>query len=185
MAAEATQPERLQSDQIAGWMRRYGADLQRHLTGMLGAEDDAEDVLQSVWLSAYRTPPDMGPGSNVKGWLFRVATNAALDRLARDRRRRAALNGRAAELVPDEHAAPDEGLWKLSEQARARIRERCARLPRKQREAVWLRWVEGDDYATIAGKLGCSEESARANVYNGMKRLRRELFVVWKEEYGR
>jgi DNA-directed RNA polymerase specialized sigma24 family protein len=58
-----------------------------------------------------------------------------------------------------------------------------ARLPLKQREAVWLRWVTGADYAEIARRLGCSEESARANVYNGMKKLRCELFDLWKKEY--
>lgn len=118
MAAVATQPEGLESEQISHWMDRYGADLRRHLTGMPGAEDDAEDVLQSMWISAYRTPPDAGPGSNLKGWLFRVATNAALDRLGRDRRRRAALNGRAVELLPDEPAAPDHAVWSLGASAR-------------------------------------------------------------------
>jgi DNA-directed RNA polymerase specialized sigma24 family protein len=64
------------------------------------------------------------------------------------------------------------------------VREHVARLPRKQREAVWLRWVEGDGYAAIAAKLGSSEAAARANVYQGMRRLREELFDLWKEEYG-
>jgi DNA-directed RNA polymerase specialized sigma24 family protein len=72
----------------------------------------------------------------------------------------------------------------LSERARARVRTHVARLPRKQREAVWLRWVEGQAYPVIAAKLGSSEESARANVYQGMKRLRTELFDLWEKEYG-
>jgi RNA polymerase sigma-70 factor (ECF subfamily) len=172
------------SDPLAEWMERYGPDLRRHLTGMLGGEDDAEDVLQQVWVSAYRRPPETGAGSNVRAWLYRVATNAALDRLARDRRRRAALHGRRPELAADDPPPPDAGVLVLEERARRRIREHTAQLPRKQREAVWLRWVEGDDYTVIARKLGCTEESARANVYNGMKRLRKELFDLWKEEYA-
>lgn len=176
-------PERVASHPVEEWVARYGGALRRHLTRMVGAEDDAEDLLQQVWISAYRRPPEAGPGSNVRAWLYRVATNAALDRLARDRRRRAALCGRGPRLAPDEPAAPDSGVVKLDERARGRIREHCARLPRRQREAVWLRQIEGLDYATIARKLGCSEESARANVYNGMKRLRRELFDLWKKEY--
>ncbi len=42
--------------------------------------------------------------------------------------------------------------------------------------------MAGADYAEIARALACSQESARANVYNGMKRLRGELFDLWKEE---
>ncbi len=181
MATEAEPKASLPLDE---WVGRYGPELRTHVARMLGGDDDAEDVLQQVWIAAYRNPPETGPGSNVRGWLYRVATNAALDRLSRDRRRRAALNGRESRVAPEELAAPDADLSKLSPQARARVREHCARLPRKQREAVWLRWVEGEDYATIARKLSCSEESARANVYNGMKRLRKELFDLWKKEFA-
>lgn len=170
-------------DPLPEWIERYGAELRRHLTGMLGGVDDAEDVLQAVWITAHRRPPETGPGSNVRAWLYRVATNAALDRMARDRRRRAALAGRSVELVPDEPPAPDAAVMTLDERTRARIREHCARLPRKQRDAVWLRWVEGLDYAIIAERLQCSEESARANVYNGLKRLRKELFDLWKRDH--
>lgn len=169
---------------VEEWMACYAAELRGHLARMLGSEDEAEDILQQVWITAVRRPPETGPGSNPRGWLYRVATNAALDRLSRDRRRKAALDGRGPRLVRDEDAAPDARALRLNERARARIREHVARLPRKQREAVWLRWVEGDDYPAIAAKLACSQESARANVYHAMKRLRRELFDLWKKEYG-
>jgi RNA polymerase sigma-70 factor (ECF subfamily) len=54
---------------------------------MLPSEADADDLLQEVWVRAMRKPPDPGPGSNVRAWLYRVATNVALDRLATDSRR--------------------------------------------------------------------------------------------------
>ncbi len=167
---------------VQTWVCEFGPELRRHLTRMMGNEDDAEDVLQQVWVRAYRKPPDMGPGSNVRAWLYRVGTNAALDRLAREKRHDAVVQERPAGLEPSGVAAPDASLDGLGEAARARIREHCARLPRKQREAVWFRWVEGEDYETIARRLGSSVESARANVYHGMKRLRRELRDLWREE---
>lgn len=148
----------------------------------MGRTDDAEDVLQEVWITAHRRPPTTGAGSNVRAWLYRVATNAALDRLARDRRRRSALERERFRLQPDPRPAPDESLQELDEAARACVREHVARLPRKQREAVWLRWIEGAGYGEIARALDCSEESARANVYNGMKRLREELSGLWKKD---
>lgn len=164
-------------------MERHGVELRRHLIGMMGHADDADDVLQEVWIKAHESPPNAGPGSNVRAWLYRVATNAALDRLARSRRRRAALAGRAAALEPEREPGPDDGALGLSSGTRAHVRAHVGRLPLKQREAVWLRWAVGADYAEIAQRLGCSEESARANVYNGMKKLRCELFDLWKKEY--
>ena len=57
-----------------------------------------------------------------------------------------------------------------------------AALPSRQRDAVWLRWIEGRDYTTIAERLGGSEDAARANVYQGLKKLRLELAGIWNEE---
>lgn len=167
---------------LAEWMERHDGELRRHLSRMLGGVHDAEDVLQEVWVTAHRKPPDDGPGANVRAWLYRVATNAALDRLAKERRRRGALEGVRPALEGDVGPAPDAFLGGLDEATRARIRESVAGLPRKQREAVWLRWAEEAEYETIAQVLECSPESARANVYQGMKKLREELHEVWKQE---
>jgi RNA polymerase sigma-70 factor (ECF subfamily) len=174
---------------VADWVSTYGTELMAHVTRMLRNPDDAEDVLQQVWMKAYRKPPEDGPTQNVRGWLYRVATNVTLDRLALERRRRDLLEhrGHLTGSPVDGRVDPDGmlGNWaQLSDVGRARVRKHLAGLPRKQREGVWFRWVEEADYATIADKLDCSIESARANVYHGLKRLRRELQDLWNEERG-
>jgi len=173
---------RAEGPPVAGWMDAHGAELRVHVGRMLGSADEAEDVLQSVWVTAHRTPPDACEPGRIRSWLYRVATHAALDRLAADRRRRTALEGRPTAAAPDPPAAPDRFLAGLGPDGRRRVRERVASLPPKQRQAVWWRQVDELPYAEIGARLGCSEESARANVYQGMKRLRSELFDVWKEE---
>jgi RNA polymerase sigma-70 factor (ECF subfamily) len=169
---------------VEGWMARYGPELRVHVGRMLSSGEDAEDVLQQVWMAAYRRPPDDGPGSNVRAWLYRVATNAALDALSGDRRRRRHLERMGPELAMAETSPPDAHLERLDEGLRSRVRELWAALPCKQREAVWRRWVEGEDYASIARELETSIESARTNVYHGLTRLRSQFFDIWKEESG-
>jgi RNA polymerase sigma-70 factor, ECF subfamily len=169
---------------IALALEQYRRELTGFCYRMLGAGSEAEDAVQETMIRAWRSIDKFEGRSSLRAWLYRIATNAALDRLATDRRRRAALQGGEPPQVPDGDPAPDERVLRLDGRSRARIRAHVARLPRKQREAVWLRWVEGHDYATIAAKLGGSEASARANVYQGLKRLRRELFDLWEEEYG-
>ena len=184
MTSTTTAFERGGRRALEEWVALYEPELQRHLTRMLGSCPDAEDVLQQVWVTAMRRPPDEGPGSNVRAWLYRVATNRALDCLAGARRRREALSVHDPHLATGEGGSPDDGAFALTADARDRIRAQCARLPRKQREAVWMRWVEGLGYDTIAERLASSTDSARANVYHGMKRLRRELQDLWTKEYG-
>lgn len=156
-------------------MTAHGPELRRHLLRMLTTDSDAEDVLQEVWIAAAASPPDDGPGSSVRAWLYRVATNAALDHLARERRRSAALAEVDGDGLSGSVAPPDTGVTDGRDELRTRLREEISRLPRKQREAVWLRWVEEMDYPAVARRLDCSVESARANVYHGLQRLREAL----------
>jgi RNA polymerase sigma-70 factor (ECF subfamily) len=163
---------------LESWMSAHEGELRAHLTRFVDP-DEAEDVLQEVWITAHRRPPGEGPSANVRAWLYRVATNVALDRLGTARRRRRLLDEGAARLEPDEPPHPGEDV--RSDAVRARVRTAIARLPRKQREAVWFRWADGLEYQGVAQKMGCSIESARANVYQGMKRLRRDLSDLLEE----
>jgi RNA polymerase sigma factor (sigma-70 family) len=161
------------------WMAAHGSELSAHLSKFVD-RDEADDVLQQVWLAAHRNPPTGGASANVRAWLYRVATNAALDRLSRERRRQQLLAERGHRLEAE--PPPPADAEAVSEEARAQVRAAIAGLPRKQREAVWFRWADGLAYHEIAARLECSPESARANVYQGMKRLRRTLSELFEEE---
>lgn len=164
------------------WSEAYGPELERHVTRMLGNVDEARDIVQDLWVTALRVEPEWGEGSNIRSWLYRVATRRALDVISGKRRRAGLLNARGPELEPDRPPAPDAEFRGLSGMAAQQVRDRVASLPCKQRNAVWLRWIEGRDYETIAERLGSSPETARANVYQGMKKLRRDLAELWTEE---
>ncbi|MCY3600975.1 MAG: RNA polymerase sigma factor [Gemmatimonadetes bacterium] len=174
----AAQPER----RVHDWSERFGPELQRHVAGMLGSADEARDVVQDLWVTALGARPEAGDAVNIRAWLYRVATRRALDRLAMRRRRSELLAAHSGELQPRALPAADAALGRLSEAAAARVRRGVAELPRRQRDAVWFRWIEQLDYATIASRMGASPEAVRANVYQGMKKLRRDLAEVWREE---
>jgi len=167
---------------VDDWSERYGGELERHVAAMLGNAEEARDVVQELWVTALRAPPESGDAVNVRAWLYRVATRRALDRISMRRRRSKLLAARSGEVEPGAPPAADAALNRLSEAAAARVRKGVAELPRRQRDAVWLRWIEEVDYATIARRMGISREAARANVYQGMKKLRRDLAEVWLEE---
>ncbi len=169
------------SDPIGKWIERYGQELRRHVQRLLGEAADVDDVLQEVWLSATRRTPEDGPGSNVRAWFYRVATNAALDELAR-RRRRDAVARLGQPVAIGEQETTGVTSPGLGERAERRIRDECARLPRKQREAVWLRLVEGLDYEDVARRIDSTVDAARANVYQGSRRLRQRLASLWESE---
>ena len=170
---------------VGRWSERYGPELRRHVTAMVGNAEEARDIVQDLWVTALRARPETGDEVNIRAWLYRVATRRALDHLSMRRRRSDLIAAHSAELAPRPAPAPDAAFVRLSAAAAARVREGVAELPPGQRNAVWLRWIEGLDYATIARRLGSTPETARANVYHGMKKLRRTLVGVWRQEVAR
>ena len=140
----------------------HGRDVQRFLVASVG-RIDADDCYQETWLAALRAYPRVQSATNLRSWLLTIAHHKAIDHV-RSRRRQAVPVGDVAEsAAPAAAQAPDDELW-------AHVRE----LPAKQRAALALRFVADAAYAEISAVMGTSEEAARRNVHEGLKRLRTE-----------
>jgi len=135
----------------------HGAGVHRLLVGLVGPTD-ADDCLQETLLAALRAYPSLQDAGNLRGWLFTIGRRKAIDAI-RERRRAVPV----ADV--DDVAAPDcseaLGVWGA-----------VATLPPKQREAVALRFAASFAYAEIGGAMETTEEAARRNVHEGLKRLR-------------
>jgi RNA polymerase sigma factor (sigma-70 family) len=143
-------------------LEEHRMDVYRFLIATAGPSD-ADDVFQETWIAALRAYPRLRSAGNLRAWLFRIAQNKSID-AHRARGRRAV----PVAAVPEPASFPedDEGsdLW-------PRLRD----LPAKQRTAVFCRSVLGMPYGELAVLLESSEDAARRNVHEGLKRLREEL----------
>lgn len=149
---------------------RYQGGIRTYLVRLLGHEQDAEDVCQNAFLRAHRAFARLAPNSNTRAWLYKIATNSALSALKSRRRRTTGLCDLDLDTLPADAAAPPE----RREQLRA-VDGAVRALPPKQRAALMQRQFQGLSYAEIGAILGCSEASARANVYQAIKKLRAAL----------
>ncbi len=146
----------------------HGRDVHRFLVATVGGAD-ADDCYQETWLAALRAYPQLRDAGNLRGWRFTIAHRKAIDHV-RGRARRATPVADPAELAP-----PGEvGGAVVTAEADGDLWAAVAALPPKQRAAVALRFIADSGYEEIAGALECSEEAARRNVHEGLKRLRRE-----------
>jgi RNA polymerase sigma factor (sigma-70 family) len=140
----------------------HGRDVHRFLVASVGRVD-ADDCYQETWLAALRAYPKLRDASNLRSWIFTVAHRKVIDHV-RTRRRVAVPVGEVPEPAPaGSPALPDDDLWAL-------VRE----LPPKQRTAMALRYVTDAGYEEIAAVMGTSEDAARRNVHEALKRLRTE-----------
>ncbi len=151
-------------------VERHRSELLAYLTRLLGDAHDAEDACQDALLRAYRAHGRLRPDSNARAWLYKIATNTALNALKR-RKRKAAHD---VDIDPDRLAVDSTATLDRRQELRA-VARAVEALPPKQRAALMLRQFQGMNYAEIAASLGSSEASARANVYQAIRKLREIL----------
>ncbi|MES9537279.1 RNA polymerase subunit sigma-70 [Actinomadura sp. NPDC000600] len=72
---------------FAGLVERYRHELQVHCYRMVGSYDDSEDLVQETLLKAWKNRDGFAGRSSLRAWLYKIATNTALDFLRRDERR--------------------------------------------------------------------------------------------------
>ena len=127
-------------------------------TALLRDSDAALEVVQEGFARALRRRRSFRGEGSLEAWIWRIVLN-----LARDRQRAAGADRAhmTRELREDASTPPDDSV-------RARLRA----LPERQRIAVFLRYYGGMSYEEIADLMGTSEDTARANVYQGTKKLR-------------
>ena len=142
-------------------MEQHRGTVYRFLSAAVGP-DGAEDCFQDTFLAALRAYPRLTDPGRLDRWILRIASRKAIDH-HRASGRRAVPTGE----VPERPAAP-AGRPEFDGELAAAV----ASLPAKQRLAVVHRHVLDRSYTDVAEILGTSEEAARANVYQGLKRLR-------------
>jgi RNA polymerase sigma-70 factor (ECF subfamily) len=140
--------------------------LMRYLVRATGGDrEDALDLFQETWLRAYRAYPSLEPGAALSPWLFRIAANLCRNR-ARDRMRRARVMVEGGHELVERAATPggSDGAIALSDAIDA--------LPPRQRRSLIMRKFDGLSYDEIGASLNCSAESARAHVYQALRKLK-------------
>src|SRR5262245_43943334 len=155
--------------------RRWSAPLLRYLERMLRDAGAAEELVQEVFLRVHRARERSQPETRFSTWLYRIATNLALNELRRPRHRaphRSADEPDAPSLAA-EWAAP-EAVFDARRMG-ARVERELAALPEKQRAALCLAAVEGLSYAEVAEALEVSEQAVKALVHRARSALAERL----------
>ena len=160
-------------------LAKHGLELARHLRRLVRDDDATADLLQDTFLRAHAARGRLRTSSNERAWLYRIATNAALNHRRDRAREAAALSLHARERDVDAPAWLESdtpgGAAGETESRHTAVWARVADLPERQRVALTLR-VSGEcDYEEIARRMGGTAVAARANVHQAIKRLRREL----------
>jgi len=153
-------------DRLVG---KYQRDVYRLCYRYVNNHQDANDMAQEVFLKAYRALGRFRGDSSFSTWLYRIAVNTCLNFRASRRPEAAEL----PEALPDKRPGALEGIER-DERSR-RVREAVTRLPEKQRATLILKVYHDLTHEEVAGILGSSVGTVKANLFHALGNLRKML----------
>jgi RNA polymerase sigma-70 factor (ECF subfamily) len=153
-------------------------------------EEDAMDVVQEAFLSAFRSIDRFAGDSTVSTWLHRITINAAISKLRkRKRRQEVGIDDLMPRFLGDGHHESAILPWKEevaggaaeSVETRALVRRMIDQLPEGFRTVVVLRDIEGLDTAETAKFLEVTENTVKVRLHRARLALRALLDPYWRE----
>jgi RNA polymerase sigma-70 factor (ECF subfamily) len=146
----------------------YSPRLRYYLRKILGQPESADDVLQEVWLDAFRGLPKLADTMAFPAWIYRIARNHCA--LAWRKRNRTAWLAAEIEAFVDADEEPD-----FNAEDAAQVHAALDELAPEHREVLVLRFLEDMSYENIAQAIGCQIGTIRSRLHYAKRALRRAL----------
>ncbi|WP_353120252.1 sigma-70 family RNA polymerase sigma factor [Myroides odoratus] len=143
-----------------------------HIRSILIQHEDADDVLQETFIKAYENIDSFKGNSKLSSWLFRIATNHALDFLKqKSKMQKVSLEEYNQQLI--EQLETDS--FFNGDEATQLLHKAIATLPEKQQLVFKMRYFQELDYQSISDILETSVGALKASYHHAMKKI--ELFL--------
>lgn len=163
---------------LAGHSEAFAVIVERHRRQVyqvcyrfVNNHEDASDLAQDAFVRAYKGLRGFNQQSALSTWLYRIAVNVSLNKVAVKAPRTESI---AAREYPDERGERPDAAMLRGERA-AEVRAAIARLPNKQRATLILRVYHDMPHDQIAEILGSSVGAVKANFFHAMANLKKLL----------
>lgn len=169
-------------------VKRHESRVYRTALGIVRKPEDAEEVLQDTFLSAYRHLSEFRRDSRFTTWLTRIAINAALNKLRGQKESISldAVNGENGEYVPqlcDPWQENPEHLY-AKEEIRRMVHEAIEELPPEYRVVLVLRDITEMDTAQTAEALGLTIAATKSRLLRARLMIREKLAARFEKKAG-
>ena len=153
---------------FTGIIKKYQEKLYWHIRRMVIDHDDANDVVQNMFIKVWKGLENFREDSQLYTWLYRIATNESLTFIARQKKRNLVSlgddeNGLSARLKSDTHFDANKLEWKLQLGIQS--------LPEKQRIVFNLRYYDEMPYEQMSKVLETSEGALKASYHHAAKKI--------------
>ena len=154
-------------------IKKYQEKLYWHIRRMVVSHDDANDVLQNMFIKVWNSLENFREDSQLYTWLYRIATNECLTFLEQQKKRASVSlsdveSGLSNKLKADKHFDANKLEWKLQ--------VAIQQLPEKQRVVFNLRYYDEMPYEKMSKILETSEGALKASYHHAVKKI--EDFIL-------
>jgi RNA polymerase sigma factor (sigma-70 family) len=149
-------------------IKKYQEKLYWHIRRMVVEHEDANDVLQNVFIRVWNGLDNFREDSQLYTWLYRIATNECLSYLEQQKRKSSASldemeSGLSNKVIADKYFDPNKLEWKLQ--------LAIQQLPEKQRVVFTLRYYDEMPYEEMSRVLDTSEGALKASYHHAVKKI--------------
>lgn len=166
-------------DRIERWFEQYGHDIYSYIAYFTGRRD-VEDLVQEVFVKAFRALPDYEGRAQPKTWLLTIARHTAID-YQRKQKMMDWFPESVLRLLSSKERTPEKALV-LKEQLQE-VYDAMNQLKRTYREVLILRLIEGVSTEETASILGWSEAKVSTTLHRAIKELQKQISNSGKEVY--
>jgi len=152
---------------------QYTGFLTATLWKLTGDSDLFAEAFQYALLAIWMNLEKLN-GPQAGAYIYRIALSAN----SKSWRNRAGKNGQLPNAVIAKSPTGDA----IDEETLILVRKEIAKLPEQQSQAIVMRYIEQNDYQSIAGKLNCTEDTARSHVSKALNTLRNNLASMNESE---
>ncbi len=165
--------ERTRETAYTSIIKKYQEKLYWHIRRMVVSHDDANDVLQNVFIKVWKNLDNFREDSQLYTWMYRIATNESLTFLDKNKKRASISisdedNSMGDKLKAEDNFDEKKAEWKLQ--------LAIQRLPEKQKAVFNLRYFEEMPYEEMSRVLETSEGALKASYHHAVKKI--EEFIL-------
>ena len=150
-------------------VKDYSEQLWWHVRRMVGTQEDADDLLQEIFLKVWNALPSFRGESGLYTWIWRIATNETLNWLRKERVR-AALRFSSIDAEMERRIQADP--FFNGTEAQRELSKAVAKLPEKQRQIFVMRWWDELSYDEISAITGTSVGALKASFHIAQKKIK-------------
>ncbi len=154
---------------------KYKERLYWHIRKIVLSHEDTDDILQNTFVKIWQGLPDFRSASQLYTWMYRIATNEAINHLHETRRK---VHGNSVEI--SEHLANtlESDLFFCGDDLQRRLQHAILTLSEKQRTVFNMRYFDDIPYEDMAQIFGVAVGTLKATYHNAANKIKQQIRII-------